>query len=68
MPPKESEKLRVQLKAWCEKEYGRQAQVAEALGVSRAAVTDWIKGNAVPSFDAGMELLKFLRKQKRRKF
>jgi transcriptional regulator with XRE-family HTH domain len=67
METKESEKLIAQLRAWCQDGYGRQAQVAEALGVSRAAVTDWLKGNAIPGYDTGMALQAFLKKARRAK-
>jgi DNA-binding XRE family transcriptional regulator len=56
----------LQLKAWCAEHYGRQAEVAEAIGVSRQVVTDWLKGRAIPSLDNGLALQRFLKKQRRR--
>jgi transcriptional regulator with XRE-family HTH domain len=67
MAPKESEILIDELRAWCEEEYGRQAEVAEKIGVSRQVVTDWLHGRAVPSLDNGLKLQAFLKKQRRAK-
>jgi DNA-binding XRE family transcriptional regulator len=66
MSPKESEILISELKTWCDEKYGRRAEVAEAIGVSRQIVTDWLKGRAVPNLDNGLELMRFLRAQKRK--
>jgi DNA-binding XRE family transcriptional regulator len=66
MSPKESEILIAKLKEWCAEHYGRQAEAAEAIGVSRQVVTDWMKGRAVPSLDNGLKLQRFLKKQRRR--
>jgi transcriptional regulator with XRE-family HTH domain len=66
MPRKESEILLERLKAWCEESYGRQAEVAKAIGVSRQVVTDWLNGRALPGLDNGLALLAFLKKQRRR--
>jgi predicted XRE-type DNA-binding protein len=67
MPPKESEILMAELKSWCDERYGRRAEVAEAIGVSRQIVSDWIKGRAIPNLDNGLALQAFLKKQRRRK-
>jgi predicted XRE-type DNA-binding protein len=66
MSPKESDILMAELKSWCEEKYGRQAEVAEAIGVSRQIVTDWIKGRAIPNLDNGLALRAFLQKQRKR--
>ncbi len=67
MSPKESEILMAELKIWCDERYGRRAEVAEAIGVSRQIVSDWIKGRAIPNLDNGLKLQAFLRKRRRRK-
>jgi hypothetical protein len=66
MSPKESEILMDELKAWCDERYGRRAEVAEGIGVSRQIVSDWIKGRAIPNLDNGLALQAFLRKRRRR--
>jgi transcriptional regulator with XRE-family HTH domain len=66
MSPKESEILIARLKEWCAEHYGRQAEVAEAIGVSRQVVTDWLKGRAIPSLDNGLALQRFLKKKRLR--
>jgi DNA-binding XRE family transcriptional regulator len=63
--PKESEILLAELKAWCEEQYGRRAEVAETIGVSRQVVTDWLHGRGVPNLDNGLKLQRFLKKQRR---
>jgi hypothetical protein len=35
MPPEELDKLMADLRAWCDAQYGRQAEFAAALGVSK---------------------------------
>ena len=68
--PKESEKLVEALRAWCGapgEHYGRRAEVARALGVSRGLVGDWLAGRAAPGLDKGLKLQAFLRKQRRAK-
>ena len=64
-PKKESEILIDELRAWCEEEYGRRAEVAERIGVSRQVISDWLHGRAVPSLDNGLKLQAFLKKRRR---
>jgi hypothetical protein len=66
----ELEKLMGELKAWCDAERGRQAQVSRELPVepkvSRYLVNDWIFGRKRPSLDQYLALQAFLKKQRRR--
>ena len=41
--------------------------MAEALGVSRQNLTDWLRGGHVPSYDKAVALEAFLAKQQRRR-
>jgi hypothetical protein len=66
MSPRESQILMAELKSWCDERYGRRAEVAEAIGVSRQVVSDWIKGHAIPNLDNGLALRAFLQKQRKR--
>ena len=52
------------LKEWCEAEYGRQAEIARVLGVSRQLVTDWFRGKAIPTWSTGLKIQAFLKTQK----
>ena len=65
--PKESEKLLTELKTWANAEYGRRAELARMLGVSRQLVSEWFAGRATPTWDNGMRIEDFLKKQRRSK-
>ena len=65
MSPKKSEELIEDLRAWVGERgehYGRRAEVARALGVSRGLVGDWlaIPRRATPGLDVGLKLRAFL--------
>lgn len=68
MAPKESELLLAELKAWADAEYGRRAELARMLGVSRQLVSEWFAGRATPTWDDGLKLQDFLKKQRRAKY
>jgi transcriptional regulator with XRE-family HTH domain len=61
------EALISELKAWCKQKHGRNAEIAEMLGVSRQLVSDWFSSNAVPTLAAGLKIQTFLKKHRRRK-
>jgi predicted transcriptional regulator len=61
----ESEKLVRALREWCDEKYGRRAELARMLGVSRQLVSDWFAGRTTPTLDAGLQLQEFLKKQRR---
>jgi predicted transcriptional regulator len=61
----ESEKLVGELREWCDEKYGRRAELARMLGVSRQLVSDWFAGRTTPTLDAGLQLQEFLKKQRR---
>jgi predicted transcriptional regulator len=65
VPQKESEKLIAELKAWADAEYGRRAELARMLGVSRQLVTEWFAGRKTPTLDDGLKLQAFLKKRRR---
>ena len=73
MPKKELQKNLVEeLRAWCgspSENWGRRAEVARAIGVTRGLVGDWLAQphRAYPSWENGLKLQAFLRKQRRRK-
>jgi transcriptional regulator with XRE-family HTH domain len=61
MPPSEVEKLIRELTAWVDAEYGRRAELARQLGVSRQRVTDWLAGRKTPTLEQGLSILGILK-------
>jgi predicted XRE-type DNA-binding protein len=66
MTAPELEKLLNELRAWCAKERGRQAQIAASLEVSRGLVNDWLSGRREPGTNQYLTLKAFLKRQRRR--
>ena len=68
LPPK-TKQLLDELQAWCDEPggYGRRAEIARMLGVSRYAITHWFGGRQSPTAEQALVLLEFLKKQRRRK-
>jgi transcriptional regulator with XRE-family HTH domain len=54
-----------ELKAWADAGYGRHAELARMLGVSRQLVSDWFAGRNKPTLDSGLKIQAFLKKQRR---
>jgi DNA-binding transcriptional regulator YiaG len=67
MPPKESETLIAELKAWADEKYGRRSELARMLDLSPQLVSDWFAGRKTPTLDTGLQLQAFLKKQRRAK-
>ena len=67
MPPKESETLIAELKAWADEKYGRRSELARMLDLSPQLVSDWLAGRKTPTLDTGLQLQAFLKKQRRAK-
>jgi transcriptional regulator with XRE-family HTH domain len=61
MPPSEVEKLIRELTAWVDAEYGRRADLARQLGVTRQRVTDWLAGRKTPTLEQGLAILGILK-------
>lgn len=66
VPPKEYEKVIMELIEWCADGRGRQVQIAEHLGVTRKAVNSWVKGTRRPRIEQFFAVQAFLKKQRRR--
>jgi DNA-binding transcriptional regulator YiaG len=66
MPEKASERLRAELKAWCDQKRGRRAELARMMNVSPQLVSDWVTGRKIPTLDDGLKLIAFLKKHRRR--
>jgi transcriptional regulator with XRE-family HTH domain len=64
MASEETVKLIADLKAWADLEYGRRAELARTLGVSRQVVSDWLGGRSVPTLEKGLKLMAFLKSHK----
>jgi hypothetical protein len=72
VPQKEPEKpedLIAELKAWADAEYGRRAELARMLGVSRQLISEWFADppRSVPTWDHGLKIEAFLKKTRRAK-
>jgi transcriptional regulator with XRE-family HTH domain len=65
MSSDEIEQLIADLKAWADQEYGRRAQLARTLGVSRQVISDWLARRSIPTLEKGLKLMAFLKAQKR---
>ena len=66
-PVKDIEALMGELRAWVREERGRQMLLARATGVSKQAVSAWVKGDAVPTWQMGIKLEAFLAAQRPKK-
>jgi DNA-binding transcriptional regulator YiaG len=66
MPEKASERLRAELKAWCDQKRGRRAEIVRMMNVSPQLVSDWVTGRKIPTLDDGLKLMAFLKSQRRR--
>ena len=67
MPPRESELLIAELRAWADEKYGRRSELARMLGLSPQLVSDWFAGRKTPTLDTGLKLQRFLKRQRRSK-
>jgi transcriptional regulator with XRE-family HTH domain len=71
MSPAESDRLIAHLRHYCGdgkgENRGKRSEVAEALGVTRGHVGDWLSGRSKPKLDVALKLRAFLDEQKGRK-
>lgn len=67
MNERRSERLLAELKSWADAAYGRRAELARMLGVSKQLISEWFAGRSVPNWDHGLEIEAFLKKQRRRR-
>jgi len=67
MMAKLTEALLRRLRAWSDKERGRQAKIASALEVSPQTVNDWFAGRKQLMGEQALRIQDFLKKQARRK-
>jgi transcriptional regulator with XRE-family HTH domain len=67
MIERQSERLLAELKRWADAEYGRRAELARMLGVSKQLISEWFAGRSLPTWDHGLEIETFLKKQRRRR-
>jgi plasmid maintenance system antidote protein VapI len=63
----EVERVLTELREWCAAKYGRQAEVARTLGVTRQQVYDWIARRTQPSVSMWLRLKSFLKTQRKGK-
>lgn len=60
-------KLLNQLQQWCSQGWGRQAEVARALGVFPQTVSAWFADQKQPTGEQALAIQEFLRAQRRRR-
>jgi DNA-binding transcriptional regulator YiaG len=60
----EIKKLMRDVRSWADQSYGRRAELARILGVSKQVISDWLTGRSTPSFEKGLKLIAFLESQK----
>jgi transcriptional regulator with XRE-family HTH domain len=65
MPPEEVERLVSELRDWCGAKYGRQVEVAVALGVTKQQISNWLSGRRTPSTKYYFAIRDFLEKQRK---
>lgn len=61
MTAPEIESLMAALKKWSAEKYGRQAEIAREIGVSRHLVNDWLAKRRDPSLTQYLKLQAFLK-------
>jgi DNA-binding XRE family transcriptional regulator len=62
-PPKETQQLIKDIKAWAKKNRGGASEIARELGVERQTVTNWLAGRRTPMLKHWFALQKFLDKK-----
>jgi predicted XRE-type DNA-binding protein len=63
----DEEELLSELEAWCAAKYGRQRELAKAIGVTSPMVNDWIARRKTPSLRHGLKVLEFLKRRRSKK-
>jgi hypothetical protein len=64
--PEKSQELLAELSHWCEQRWGRQAEVALAVGSSRQTINDWLGGRKKMTGEQALRVQEFLLKARRR--
>jgi DNA-binding transcriptional regulator YiaG len=55
-----------ELSQWCEREWGRQAEVARRVGVSPQTVNDWLSGRKKMTGIQALNVLELVEKERKR--
>jgi hypothetical protein len=63
--PEKSEQLLARLAFWCSQRWGRQAQVARAVGTTPQRVNDWLNGRKKMTGEQSLRLVEFIEKNRR---
>ena len=56
-----------EFREWCKAEYGRQAEAARTLGVTRQQIYDWSTKRKRPPIEMWLRIQSFLKHQRPRK-
>lgn len=66
MSATQATRFRTVLRAYCDGQRGRQAELARHLGCTRQTVHDWLTGRWQPAHEATLAILRWLPKAERR--
>ena len=55
-----------ELREWCHGKHGRQKALADAIGVKKQIVYNWLNAKSVPSWAHGLDIQDFLRRQRKK--
>jgi transcriptional regulator with XRE-family HTH domain len=55
----------VKLKAWCDQERGRQKAIAEAVDITKQAVSNWFAGRQEPTAEQLLAIQEYFEKGKK---
>jgi predicted XRE-type DNA-binding protein len=63
----QTDELLIELRAWVKQRRGNQTLICRALGLSKQAVSGWVRGEAKPSLESGLKLIAFFKSHKQTK-
>jgi predicted XRE-type DNA-binding protein len=64
--PEKTQELLIELGYWCEQKWGRQAQVARAVGTTPQTVNDWLNGRKKMTGEQSLRVMELLSSERRR--
>jgi transcriptional regulator with XRE-family HTH domain len=65
--PEREQQLLAELGLWCERKWGRQAEVARRVGVSPQTVNDWLSGRKKMTGAQALSVLELVTKERKRR-
>jgi hypothetical protein len=65
--PEKTQELLVELQYWCEQKWGRQTQVARAVGTTPQIVSDWLSGRKKMTGEQTLRVQELLQRERHRR-